>query len=293
MSETDAPISGTLPADRPTNRLLTTRSGGLASNTGRTPAQWLTAELRGSWLETRTARTLLFSVPGWEGHDAGQHVDIRLTAEDGYTAERSYSVASAPEDGWIQLTVETVSNGEVSPYLVQTMQPGDRMQIRGPIGGWFRWTDDLPEPVLLVGGGSGIVPLMAMVRQRVRSASTTPFHLIYVARTPDHIFYTNELFTIAQSQHDITVDRIYTRSGLPDDPRAPGRLTLADLPSPARAVGDRDEAAATDEPQPSSAGPRVYVCGPTGFVENAAQLLQARGHQPAAIRTERFGPSGG
>ena len=268
MSETDASISGTSRADEATHRLLKTSTGDLASSSQRGPAQWLTAELRGSWMETRTARTLLFSVPGWNGHDAGQHVDIRLTA------------------------VETVSDGEVSPYLVQTMQLGDRMQIRGPIGGWFRWTDDMPGPVLLVGGGSGIVPLMAMVRQRVQSASTTPFHLIYVARTPDHIFYTNELFTIAQSHPDITVDRIYTRSGLPDDPRTPGRLTLSDLPASSRAAAQGDHPAG-DEPQPASTPSRVFVCGPTGFVENAAQLLQARGHHPTAIRTERFGPSGG
>jgi ferredoxin-NADP reductase len=245
-------------------------------------------------METRTAKTLVFAVPGWRGHDAGQHVDIKLTAEDGYTAERSYSLASVTDPGRLELTVETVSDGEVSPYLVQDMEPGDKLQLRGPIGGWFRWTDRLVEPVLLVGGGSGIVPLMAMLRQRIASASTAPFHLIYVARTPDHIFYANELYTIAEAHDDITIDRLYTRSGLPDDARAPGRLSLADLPSPATAP---IEGAATSPPATvvpeATVATRVYVCGPTGFVENAAQLLQLRGHQPAAIRTERFGPSGG
>jgi ferredoxin-NADP reductase len=243
------------------------------------PIPWLTAELRGSWMETRTAKTLLFSVPGWTGHHAGQHVDVKLTAENGYTAQRSYSVASTSALGELQLTVQTVSNGEVSPYLVEAMEPGDELQLRGPIGGWFRWTERLTEPVLLVGGGSGIVPLMAMLRQRIESRATAPFHLIYVARTPDHLFYANELYTITQSHGDVTIDRLYTRSGLPDDSRPPGRLNLDDLPAPSE--------------EPAADPTRVYVCGPTGFVEHAAQLLQARGHHPNAIRTERFGPSGG
>jgi ferredoxin-NADP reductase len=259
-------------------------------------------------METRTAKTLLFSVPEWNGHDAGQHVDVKLTAEDGYTAQRSYSLASTSSPGWLQLTVQTVSNGEVSPYLVEVMGPGDRLQLRGPIGGWFRWTEQLTEPVLLVGGGSGIVPLMAMLRQRIESKAPRPFHLIYVARTPDHIFYTNELHTIAQSHADVTIDRIYTRAGLPDDPRAPGRLTLEDLPVPLGATGtslarltEASQAESTEAGRSASSATaptrhgamtRVYVCGPTGFVEHAAQLLQARGHPSDAIRTERFGPTG-
>jgi len=243
------------------------------------PFPWLTAELRGSWMETRTAKTLLLSVPGWTGHDPGQHVDIKLTAEDGYAAQRSYSIASASAQGWLQLTVETVSNGEVSPYLVETMDPGDKLQLRGPLGGWFRWTERLTEPALLVGGGSGIVPLMAMLRQRIQSGVATPFHLIYMARTPDHLFYANELYTLMQSHAGVTIDQLYSRSGLPDDSRPPGRLNLDDLPTPTA--------------EPSAVAPRVYVCGPTGFVENAARLLQARGHQSDTIRTERFGPSGG
>lgn len=284
MSATKGSASALSTAERVrTPPIAPDRQGG-GGTPRRVTSRWLTAELHGSWMETRTARTLLFAVPGWQGHDAGQHVDIKLTAEDGYTAERSYSVASATEPGWLQLTVETVTNGEVSLYLVQSMQPGDQLQVRGPIGGWFRWTDDMAEPVLLVGGGSGVVPLMAMLRHRVQSANRAPFHLIYVARSPDHIFYTNELFTIAESHSDITVDRLYTRSGLPDDSRQPGRLTLSDLPAPSRTSGDSPM---------TSTSTRVYVCGPTGFVENTAQLLQTLGHQPAAIRTERFGPSGG
>ena len=229
-------------------------------------------------METRTARTLVLAVPGWPGHQAGQHVDIKLTAEDGYTAQRSYSIASASNPGRLELTVESVPEGAVSPYLVETMEVQDELELRGPIGGWFRWTEQFVEPVLLLGGGSGIVPLMAMIRQRVRSTARVPFHLIYSARTPDHVFYTNELHEIAQRAPGVTVDRLFTRSGLPDDARAPGRLTLHDLPEVAAAAGGST---------------RVYVCGPTGFVESAAQLLLERGHQPVSIRTERFGPSGG
>ena len=229
-------------------------------------------------METRTARTLVFAVPGWPGHQAGQHVDVKLTAEDGYTAQRSYSIASASDPDRLELTVQAVPEGDVSPYLVETMQAHDELELRGPIGGWFRWSEQFVEPVLLVGGGSGIVPLMAMIRQRVRSGARAPFHLIYSARTPDHVFYTSELHEIVERAPGVTIDRLFTRSGLPDDPRAPGRLTLRDLSESATAAGGST---------------RVYVCGPTGFVENAAQLLLERGHQPASIRTERFGPSGG
>lgn len=248
------------------------------------PLRWLTAQLRGSWMETRSVKTLLFSVPGWVDHEPGQHLDLKLTSEDGYSAQRSYSLASSSSPGWVELTVQTVQNGEVSPYLVETMKPGDELQVRGPIGGWFRWNEHLSGPVLLVAGGSGIVPLMAMVRRRIESGVTSPFHLIYVARTPDHVIYTNELATIAQFHPDVIVDRLYTRAGLPDDVRAPGRLTLADVPGPG--VTDTVDASARTRT-------RVYVCGPTGFVDNAAQLLLEKSHAPDMIRTERFGPSGG
>ncbi|WP_426244720.1 ferredoxin reductase [Nocardioides sp. LHG3406-4] len=248
----------------------------------REPIRWLRARLEDSWLETRTARTLVFSVPEWPGHLAGQHVDIKLTAEDGYAAQRSYSIASAAQGDRLELTVQAVSRGEVSPYLVDIMQPGDELELRGPIGGWFTWTEHLTEPVLLVGGGSGIVPLMAMLRQRVLVDSSAPFRVLYSARTPDHLFYANELYDISQKAHGITVDRIYTRSGLPDDTREPGRLRPEDLP----------EAAASSR-SATGVTTRVYVCGPTSFVESAAQLLLDRGHPASTIRTERFGPSGG
>ncbi len=252
------------------------RSGATAAAPTRPgPMPWLRARLVDAWLETRTARTVVLDVPGWPRHDAGQHVDVRLAAEDGYTAQRTYSVANAPEAGRIALTVQLVGDGEVSPYLVETMEPGDECEVRGPIGGWFRWTEEMAEPVLLLAGGSGIVPLMAMVRQRVRSGSTAPFHLICSARTPDHVFYTNELFALAQTTPGLRVDRLYTRSGLPDDARVPGRLRRDDVPP----------ASATTVP------PRVYVCGPNGFVETATRYLLERGHDSGAVRTERFGPS--
>lgn len=240
------------------------------------PIQWRRAKLHDSRMETRTARTLVFDVPGWTEHRAGQHVDIKLTAENGYTAQRSYSIASASAPGRLEITVQAISDGEVSPYLVETMAPGDELELRGPIGGWFQWTEQLTEPILLIGGGSGIVPLMAMLRERIRVDSNAPFRLLYVARTPDHIFYANELYSIGQSNSDVIIDRLYSRAGLPDDPRTPGRLGLEDIPRPT--FGE-------------TGSTRVYVCGPSGFVEGATQLLQSGGHQPTAIRTERFGPT--
>ncbi|PKW26553.1 ferredoxin reductase [Phycicoccus duodecadis] len=239
------------------------------------PMPWLRARLDDAWLETRVARTLVLDVPGWAGNDAGQHVDVRLTAEDGYTAQRTYSIASAPEPGRMALTVQRVGDGEASPYLVEEMRPGDELEVRGPIGGWFRWDAAWPEPVLLVGGGSGVVPLMAMIRERVRAGSRVPFHLVYSVRTPDLVIYTNELFALSRTTPGLRVDRLYSRAGLPDVARPPGRLGRDDLPP----------VTATAVP------PRVYVCGPNGFVENATRHLQDLGHDAADIRTERFGPS--
>lgn len=237
--------------------------------------RWLPARLLATRMETRLARTLVFDVPGWAGHAAGQHVDIKLTAEDGYTAQRSYSLASSSAQGRLELTVQRVQGGEVSPYLTEVMQPGDQLEIRGPLGGWFQWTPRVRGPVLLIGGGSGVVPLMAMLRARTMSDSTSPFRLIYSARTPDHVIYTGELYELDQAHPDIQITRLYTRSGLPDDTREAGRLRLEDIPAPATTN--------TDEPT------RVYVCGPTGFVEHAAQLLVDHGYPPSDIRTERFG----
>ncbi|QIM21852.1 oxidoreductase [Phycicoccus sp. HDW14] len=240
-----------------------------------TPMPWRLARVEDGWLETRTARTVVLEVPGWPGHAAGQHVDVRLTAADGYTATRTYSVASAPEPGRLVLTVQLVGDGEVSPWLVEEARAGDELEVRGPIGGWFRWSAEMPEPVLLVAGGSGVVPLMAMLRERQRTRSSTPFHLVYSARTPDHVFYTNELHAMAVTASGLRIDRLYSRGGLPDDARPPGRLRPGDLP-PVDAF-----------PAP----PLVYCCGPSGFVEAATRLLLDGGHDSGAIRTERFGPS--
>ncbi|MFG1948213.1 ferredoxin reductase [Nonomuraea sp. NPDC048826] len=236
---------------------------------------WLAATLAEIRPETPTARTLVFDVPGWPGHLAGQHVDVRLTAEDGYRAQRSYSIAAPVDGDRVELTVEEVPDGEVSPYLVEVIEPGDRVELRGPVGGWFVWRPENPAPVLLVAGGSGIVPLMAMVRERRRTAGRTPFRLLYSLRDPGRRYYADEL---RRPDPGLDVTYLYTRSAPENWPRKAGRIVLDDL-----AVGG----------WPPDFEPEVYVCGPTGFVEAAADLLLALGHAPHRIRTERFGPSGG
>ena len=227
--------------------------------------------------ETATARTIALKVPGWPGHHAGQHVDVRLTAADGYSAQRSYSIASAPDGDHLELTVQRLPDGEVSPYLAQVLAAGDLLELRGPIGGWFAWEPG-PAPVLLVAGGSGVVPLMAMIRARAAAASRAPFRLIYSARGPDTVLYQREL--AERQHHDGALDIAYqyTRTTPPGWPARPGRIGAAALTSPGWAPGD---------------GPMAYVCGPTGFVETAANLLVDAGHDARAIKTERFGPSEG
>ncbi len=227
--------------------------------------------------ETAAAVSIAIDLPGWAGHRPGQHVDVRLTAEDGYSAERSYSIASAPEPGRLELTVQRLAGGEVSPYLAGTLQPGYPFELRGPIGGWFVWDSARPGPVLLVAGGSGVVPLMSMIRSRAPAGSHAPFQLLYSVRSPADVLYAAELAERQRQADGLTIDYLYTRS-VPDGwPRPPGRLNAAELP----------RADATAQP------PAVFVCGPTGFVEAAANLLIQAGHRPAAIKTERFGPSGG
>jgi ferredoxin-NADP reductase len=227
--------------------------------------------------ETATARTIALKIPGWPGHRAGQHVDVRLTAEDGYSAERSYSIASAPEPGRVELTVQRLADGEVSPYLTDTLRTGYPFELRGPIGGWFIWDPASPGPVLLVAGGSGIVPLMSMIRSRAAAGSHAPFRLLYSVRSPADVLYPAELAERQRQADGLRIDYVYTRSVPAGWPRPPGRLSAAELPR-----GD-------DTPAP----PAVFVCGPTGFVEAAANLLIQAGHRPGAIKTERFGPSGG
>ncbi|PZG21794.1 oxidoreductase [Nonomuraea aridisoli] len=236
---------------------------------------WRAAELVGSTPETATARTLRFRVPGWPGHLAGQHVDVRLTAEDGYRTQRSYSLAGPADGEHVELTVEDVPDGEVSPYLTEIMEAGDQVEIRGPVGGWFVWRPDNDRPVLLVAGGSGIVPLMAMIRTRRQAGSRAPFRLLYSLRGPDSVYYADEL---RRPDPGLDVSYLYTRSAPEGVSRPAGRIMLADL---------------AEGGWPAAHAPDCYVCGPTGFVEAAADLLLALGHAPERIRTERFGPTGG
>jgi ferredoxin-NADP reductase len=239
---------------------------------------WRVARLAAARSETPTARTLVLDVPGWPDHLPGQHVDVRLTAEDGYTAQRSYSIASAADGDRVELTVQRVADGEVSPYLTEVFAVGDPVEIRGPVGGWFVWRDTDPAPVLLVAGGSGIAPLMAMVRARAAAGSRVPFRLVYSARTPEDAYYADELRRRERDDGGFDVRYVYTRRA-PDGWVAPvGRLGVATLNS---------------HGWPPDFAPAIFVCGPTGFVETAADILVALGHDPRRIKTERFGPTGG
>lgn len=233
---------------------------------------WLAATLLERRFETATAATLVLDAPGWTGALAGQHVDVRLTAEDGYAAERSYSLAS-PAGAPVELTVQVVDDGEVSPYLVADMEPGDQLELRGPVGRWFVWRPSSTRPVQLVAGGSGLVPLMSMVRTREASGSSAPFRLLISARTPADAIYDDELATLA----DVEVTRVWTR-------RAPAAWSGP--------IGRLDATLLAAACFPADAEPDVFVCGPTRFVEAVANALVDLGHMPGRIRTERFGPTG-
>jgi ferredoxin-NADP reductase len=228
--------------------------------------------------ETATARTITLEVPDWPGHVAGQHVDVRLTASDGYTAVRSYSIASAPNShGRVELTIERLPNGEVSPYLTQEVVVGDRLELRGPIGGWFVWRTEQTEPIQLIAGGSGIVPLRAMIRAHASAGSTGQFRLLYSVREPGAVLYRLELRTLSDQGCSVNVTYAYTRVAPENWPRPPGRI---------------DAKLIADTTWPSNLEPTCYVCGPTPFVEVCAALLAAAGNSPQKIRTERFGPTG-
>ncbi|HTA38784.1 MAG TPA: ferredoxin reductase, partial [Candidatus Acidoferrales bacterium] len=227
--------------------------------------------------ESATARTLALSVPDWPGHQAGQHVDVRLTASDGYQAVRSYSIASAPDADRIELTVEQLPDGEVSPYLAQTLKAGDKLELRGPIGGWFVWSPAQTEPVQLIAGGSGLVPIMAMMRTRAAAGSAAPFRLVYSVRQPDALLYAADLAQLSANAGGVSITYAYTR------------VTPPGWPSPAHRIDAELIRASTFAPQQM---PTCYVCGPTAFVEAAADLLTAAGHDPGRIKTERFGPTG-
>jgi ferredoxin-NADP reductase len=236
---------------------------------------WRVGRLVATHVETPTARTLVLELPGWPGHLPGQHVDVRLTAEDGYRAQRSYSLAAPADGDRVELTVQRVPDGEVSSYLTDVFSIGDPVELRGPVGGWFVWRPTDTAPVVLVAGGSGIVPLMAMVRARRAAGSRVPFRLIYSMRTPDEVYYADEL---RQPAPGLDVTLAYTRVAPDGWPRPPRRLTVADVNS---------------HGWPAEFAPDCFVCGPTGFVESVADMLVALGHDPQRVRTERFGPSGG
>jgi len=237
---------------------------------------WRVANVVDVDVETSRAKTISFDVPGWPGHRAGQHVDVRLTDEDGYQAERSYSIASAPGGTRIELTVERLDDGEVSPYLTDELRTGDRIELRGPIGGYFVWEPDEGGPVLLVGGGSGVVPLMAMIRRRDGAGSTADMRLLFSSRSWDDVIYRDELER--RSGNGLTVVHTLTRT------QPPGWTGYS----------RRIDGAMLDEVGPApDQEPHVFVCGPTPFVEAVADALVRLGHQAHRIKTERFGPTGG
>lgn len=241
---------------------------------------WYAATLAERRLETPSATTLRFEVPDWPGHVAGQHLDVRLSAPDGYTASRSYSIASAPDGTRVELTVQRVDDGEVSPYLADGLPVGASIEVSRPHGGWFVWRGDDPAPLLLVGGGSGVVPLMAIARTRLAldagvPGAAAPIRLVCSVRTPADVIYAEELIRLAQAP-GCEVAYAFTRAapdGQPVGRLGPERWDALRTPPPDRA-------------------PRVYVCGPNGFVESVASTLVALGHDPRRVRTERFGPTG-
>jgi ferredoxin-NADP reductase len=227
--------------------------------------------------ETARAKSLVLDLPGWPGHRAGQHVDIRLTAGDGYQAQRSYSIASAPEDDLLTLTIERLDDGEVSPYLTDVLEPGDELELRGPIGGYFVWEASLPGPLQLIAGGSGIVPLRAMLRHWAAADRPVAARLLYSARSLDDAIFREELL------------------GLDAYDEADVRFTLTRA-WPGGWSGHRgriDRALVDAAAWPPQELPSIFVCGPTAFVEAAAELLVESGHRPDRIKTERFGPTGG
>ncbi len=227
--------------------------------------------------ETPRVKSIVLDVPDWLGHRAGQHVDVRLTAEDGYRAERSYSIASAPGDEVVTLTIERLPDGEVSSYLVDELRAGDGFELRGPIGGYFTWSVADGGPVLLVGGGSGIIPLMAMARHRAGVGADTPMRLLYSSRSLEDVIYRDELASLAAAGDGFEVVHTLTRAQ-PADWEGYARRVDADL---------LEEVA-----WPATDRPLAYVCGPTRFVEVVANALVELGHDPARVKTERFGPTG-
>jgi ferredoxin-NADP reductase len=238
--------------------------------------KWTPAEVVELIDETPRVRSIALDVPEWVGHRAGQHVDVRLTAEDGYQAQRSYSIASAPDGTRVELTVVRIDDGEVSPYLAGELRPGDQIELRGPVGGYFVWEPSQDGPLLLVAGGSGIAPLMAMIRLRASAGSDTDTRLIFSSRVWEDIIYRDELERL--NGNGLTVAHTLTSS----------------QPAGWMGYARRVDADMLAEVGPSPAErPRVYICGPTPFVEAVAEALVHLGHEPQGIKTERFGPTGG
>ncbi len=237
---------------------------------------WLAARVISKRDETPRVRSIVFECPMWTGHMAGQHVDIRLTAEDGYQAQRSYSIASAPEDEHLMLTVERLQDGEVSPYLFDELAPGDELEMRGPIGRYFVWEEGMMGPLLMIAGGSGVVPFRAILRHRAVADGESPARLLYSARTIDDVIYREELIGFGDAA-GVDVDLTLTRAR-PEDWEGYGRRI--------------DAAILSEVAWPPASESWTYICGPTGFVETVANDLVDLGHDPESIRTERFGPSG-
>ncbi|WP_310794928.1 ferredoxin reductase [Cnuibacter physcomitrellae] len=235
-------------------------------------SDWTTGTVSGGEKITPTGRILRLDVPSWPGNLPGQHLDLRLTADDGYQAVRSYSIASYGPGTTVELAVDELPDGEVSPYLVEDVQPGDQLEVRGPIGNYFVWREQQTEPVQLIAGGSGIVPLVSIVRAHQASSSAAPFRMIYSVRAPEDAYYAAELDSYSGDR--FSLEWVYTRTTPAGWARPAGRIDRAVI-----------EASAL----PASDDPTVYVCGPTGFVEAVARILVDLGHDPGRVKTERFG----
>lgn len=236
---------------------------------------WQAADVVSVATETPQVKTIAFDVPGWRGHRAGQHVDVRLTADDGYQAERSYSIASAPDGTRVELTVVRIGDGEVSPYLTGQLRPGDQIELRGPVGGYFVWEPPDGGPLLLIAGGSGVAPLMAMIRLRAAAGSDVDTRLLLSSRGWDDIIYRDELQRL--NGNGLAVTHTLTAAQPPGWAGYARRVDTGMLAEVGPGLAER---------------PRVYVCGPTPFVEAVTEALVHLGHQPQHIKTERFGPTG-
>jgi ferredoxin-NADP reductase len=239
---------------------------------------WRIGEVVETSPETPRTKSLFLEIPDWDGHRAGQHVDVRLTAEDGYQAQRSYSIASAPENGRVELLIERLDDGEVSPYLTEELRAGDGLELRGPIGGWFAWDAREGGPLLLVAGGSGIAPLMAIIRHRQAAGNEVPVRLLFSSRSYEEVIFREELESLAAGDETLEITHTLTRSAPPGWQGYDRRIDEEMLGEVAFSPDER---------------PLAFVCGPTPLVEAVATTLVGLGHEPTRVKTERFGPTGG